>query len=80
MIKGKSTCTVPPPINSWIYVSDLPTPQSGRAVAVLSSTRILVIGGWDGDKRVYIVYKGMLTCATSIVILSTSLVVINGLP
>ena len=35
--------------NSWVYISDLSAPQSGTAVAVLSSTRIMVIGGWDGD-------------------------------
>ena len=35
--------------NSWVYISDLSAPQSGTTVAVLSSTRIMVIGGWDGD-------------------------------
>ena len=49
-----------PSTNSWIYISDLPTPRSGTAVAVLSSTEILVIGGWYGG-RVNTVYKGTLT-------------------
>ena len=48
-----------PTTNSWIYISDLPAPRSTTAVAVLSSTEILVIGGWDGDK-VKTVYKGTL--------------------
>ena len=34
-----------PSTNSWIYISDLPAPRGGTAVAVLSSTRVLVIGG-----------------------------------
>ena len=45
--------------NSWIYISDLPAPRSNAAVAVLSSTEILVIGGYDGN-RVNTVYKGTL--------------------
>ena len=53
-----------PSTNSWIYISDLPIPLSLIAVAVLSSTEILVIGGWsggddDGD-RVDTVFKGTL--------------------
>ena len=48
-----------PPTNSWIYISDLPAPRSGTAVAVLSSTEILVIGGYDGS-YVNTVYKGTL--------------------
>ena len=48
-----------PSTNSWIYISDLPVPRSTAAVAVLSSTEILVIGGWDG-RRVNTVYKGTL--------------------
>ena len=48
------------PSNTWIYISDLPAPQYGTAVAALSSTEILVIGGWDGD-CVNTVYKGTLT-------------------
>ena len=40
-----------PSTNSWIYISDLPAPRSHTAVAVLSPTEILVIGGWgDGDR------------------------------
>ena len=48
-----------PSTNSWIYISDLPEPQSRAAVAVLSSTEILVIGGWCGGK-VSTTYKGTL--------------------
>ena len=48
-----------PSTNSWTYISDLPAPRSDTAVAVLSSTEILVIGGWDGG-RVNTVYKGTL--------------------
>ena len=48
--------------NSWIYISDLPAPRSESAVAVLSSTDVLVIGGRDGAHgcRVNTVYKGTL--------------------
>ena len=49
-----------PSTNSWIYVSDLPAPRSMTAAAVLSSTEVLVIGGWGGH-RVNTVYKGTLT-------------------
>ena len=49
-----------PSTNSWIYISDLPAPRSSTAVAVLSSTELLVIGGYDGG-RVNTVYKGTLT-------------------
>ena len=49
-----------PSINSWIYISDLPAPRSGTTFAVLSSTELLVIGGWNGS-RVNTVYKGTLT-------------------
>jgi N-acetylneuraminic acid mutarotase len=48
-----------PSTNSWIYISDLPAPRSTTAAAVLSSTEILVIGGFDGC-RVNTVYKGTL--------------------
>ena len=40
--------------NSWIHISDLPAPRSDTAAAVLSSTEILVIGGF----LVSTVYKG----------------------
>ena len=46
-----------PSTKSWIYISDLPETRSGTAVAVLSSTEILVIGGWCGG-RVSTTYKG----------------------
>ena len=48
--------------NSWTYISDLPAPRSRAAVAVVSSTEVLVIGGWDEGKRVNTVYMGTLTC------------------
>ena len=49
-----------PSTNSWVYISDLPEPRSNTAVAVLSSTEILLIGGWS-DGRVNSTYKGTLT-------------------
>ena len=49
-----------PSTNSWIYTSDLPSPLSRAAVAVLSPIEILVIGGWDGGDCVNTVYKGTL--------------------
>ena len=48
-----------PSTNSWIYISDLPTPQLAAAVAVLSPTEMLVTGGWCGV-RVDTVCKGTL--------------------
>ena len=51
-----------PSTNSWIYISDLPTPLSDPGIAMLSSTEILVIGGWSGGyrgARVNTVYKGL---------------------
>ena len=52
-----------PSANSWIYFSDLPEPRSRAGVAVLSSTEILVIGGWCNFStgRVNTVYKGTLS-------------------
>ena len=53
--------TYSPSTNSWIYISGLPAPRSGTAVAVLSSTEILVIGGRSSDRtKVNTVYKGTL--------------------
>ena len=49
-----------PSTNCWIYISDLPAPRSMTAVAVLSQTEILVIGGWCGGGRVKTVHKGNL--------------------
>ena len=61
---SKEVYVYSPSTNSWIYISDLPAPRSRVAVAALSSTEILVIGGWvDGD-RVNTVYKGTLTLFT----------------
>ena len=48
-----------PSTNSWIHISDLPAPRSSIAAPVLSSTEVLVIGGWDRG-RVNTVYKGTL--------------------
>ena len=48
-----------PSTNSWIYISDLPAPRARTAAAVLSSTEVLVIGGWGGGS-VNTVYKGTL--------------------
>ena len=45
---------------SRVYMSDLPAPRSVTTVAALSSTEILVIGGWCDDGRVKSVYKGTL--------------------
>ena len=52
--------------NSWIYISDLPAPRSHTAVAVLSSTRVLVIGGVNKREIVNTVYQGTLTCTMSV--------------
>ena len=49
-----------PSVHSWIYISDLPAPRSGTRAAVLSSTEILVIGGWYDGWSVKSVYKGTL--------------------
>ena len=61
-----------PSTNSWIYNSELPAPLCSTAAAVLSSTEILVIGGWarvggwgflassSSISRMKTVYKGTL--------------------
>ena len=46
---------------SWVYICDLPEPRSDTAVAVLSPTEILVIGGWFGHGGVKTTYKGTLS-------------------
>ena len=56
--------TYSPSTNSWIYFSDLPAPRSTTAVANLSLNEVLVIGGWDGVKRVTTVYSGLAYLAT----------------
>ena len=49
-----------PSTNSWIHISDLPAPLSDTTVAVLSLTKILVIGGLDNDyAMVNTVYRGL---------------------
>ena len=48
-----------PSVNSWIHFSDLPTLRATIALAALSPTEILVIGGWNSSGvRVNTVYKG----------------------
>ena len=49
-----------PSTKSWIYFSDLPEARCLTAVAVLSSTEILVIGGYHDNARVNTTYKGKL--------------------
>ena len=49
-----------PSTNSWIHISDLPEPRLYAAVAVLSSTEILVIGGSCDGRHVNSTYKGTL--------------------
>ena len=50
-----------PSTNSWIYISDLPAPLSNTAVAVLSSTEILVTGGWSTySRKVDTVYMAII--------------------
>ena len=50
-----------PSTDSWSHVSDLPAPQSGVAVAVMSSREILVIGGFGTSyNRVKTVCKATL--------------------
>ena len=49
-----------PSTNSWIYISDLPEPRFKTAVAVLSSTEILVIGGKCDRVNVKTAYNGTL--------------------
>ena len=58
-VNKKEVYMYSPSTNSWIYISDLPAPRYGTAVAVLSSTEILVIGGWSGG-YMNTVYKGTL--------------------
>ena len=48
---------------AWIHVCDLPTLQLDGAVAALSMSEVLVIGGWGEDKQMLnSVYKGIITC------------------
>ena len=49
-----SPCT-----NAWIHISDLPAPRVGTATAMLSTTELLVIGGWNNGRQ-NSVYKGLL--------------------
>ena len=57
-----------PSTNSWIYISDLPAPRSSTAVAILSKTELLMMGGWSGGANVQLqtVYMGTFTCTMSL--------------
>ena len=57
---GKEIHMYLPAYNSWVYFSDLPAQQFGTAVAVLSSTEILVIGGYGNKDRMNCVALGTL--------------------
>lgn len=50
--------------DSWVHICDLPAPRALTTVAVLSSTEILVIGGWN-NHRLKSVLKGTLTIRDS---------------
>ena len=50
-----------PSINSWIYISDLPASRSSAAVATVSPTEILVIGGVCDGYTLNTVYQATLT-------------------
>ena len=50
-----------PSMESWIYVSDLPTALSEVSVNALSSTETIVIGGMNGSGRVNTAYKGTMS-------------------
>ena len=52
---------VSPSTNSWIYASNLPTARSKIAVALLSTTELLVTGGSVGSVKVNTIIKGTLT-------------------
>ena len=49
-----------PSTQSWIYISNLPTPLREISINSLSPVEILVIGGQRGDFRTNAVYKGTL--------------------
>ena len=59
-VNGKEIYMYLPANDSWIYFCDLPGPQFGTAVAVLSSTEILLMGGHGDKDRVNTVYRGIL--------------------
>ena len=63
MDSGRKVYVHSPSTNSWICASDLPAPRAGMAAAVLSSTEVLVIGGWSYGKT-STVYKGTLCLKT----------------
>ena len=46
-------------MNSWIQIGDLPAPVAGMAIAALSPTKFVVIGGLNEDRTISkTVYKG----------------------
>ena len=49
-----SPCT-----DTWIHISDLPTPRVWTATAMLSPTEVIVIGGWN-ELSQQTVYKGLI--------------------
>ena len=55
--RKKSMIMYSPSTNSWIYI---PIPRSKNAVAVLSSTEILVIGSSVGSVNLNTIIKGTL--------------------
>ena len=60
IVDKKEVYMFSPSTNSWVYICDLPEPRSDSAVAVLSSTEILVIGGRCDYNAVSTTYKGTL--------------------
>ena len=49
-----------PLTNEWIHIRDLPAPRVGAAIAMLSPTELLVIGGRNNGRE-NSVYKGLLS-------------------
>ena len=58
-INRKEVYMYSPFSKDWIHISDLPSPRSLTTAAILSSTEVLVIGGFNNG-RVRSVYKGTL--------------------
>ena len=50
-----SPCT-----NAWIHISDLPAPRVRAAIAMLSQTELLIIGGWNPFNKQMSGYRGLL--------------------
>ena len=49
-----------PSTDSWIYISDLPAPRMNVAIALVSPTEILVIGGLGDEGQKRTIYSGTL--------------------